>query len=529
MMKGYLALVLHAHLPFVRHPEHEEFLEEDWLFEAITETYISLLTIFEGLKKDGVRFRVTMTLSPTLISMLRDELLQERYLKRLGKLTDLAELEIGRTRFSPKLNELAAMYRWRFEEARELFEKKYNCDLVGAFKTFQDEGYIEIITCAATHGYLPLLAVNEAAVKAQIKVACQQYETVFGRKARGIWLPECGYQPGFETYLKDEGILFFFTDAHGVLHAEPRPRYGVFAPIYTKDGVAVFGRDVESSRQVWSARDGYPGDPVYRDFYRDIGFDMDIEYLKDYLAPDNLRKMTGIKYNRITSRESGDKELYVYKDALNRASEHADDFVRRRMEQIERLEGLMDRPPLIVAPYDAELFGHWWFEGPEFLNFVLRKCAMESDRLETITPYDYIRIFPANQMAAPSASSWGHKGYSEVWLDESNDWIYRHLHKAADRMVELARVKREGNNGLIERALNQAARELLLAQSSDWAFIMKTGTMSQYAEKRTKEHLARFNRLYDDVVHDSVDEGYLKELEGSDNIFPDINWRVYTA
>ncbi|MBI5815246.1 MAG: DUF1957 domain-containing protein [Nitrospinae bacterium] len=525
--KGLLALTLHAHLPFVRHPESDEFLEEDWLFEAIIETYIPLLSVFEGLKKDGVSFRLTMTLSPTLISMLKDELLQRRFLKRLDKLLELCEQEIERTTFSPEFNDLARMYHWRFSEGKKLFEDRYGLDLVNAFRAFQDDGSLEIITSAATHGYLPLLAVNESAVRAQIKVAADQYEQTFGRRARGIWLPECGYQPGFEKILKEEGILFFFTDAHGVLHADPRPRYGVYAPIYTKDGVAVFGRDVESSRQVWSARDGYPGDPVYRDFYRDIGFDLDYDYIKPYIQATGDRKMTGVKYHRITNRAGGQKEIYVQRDALARASEHAEDFVRRRLEQIDRLAALIDRPPLIVAPYDAELFGHWWYEGPEFLNFMLRKISAMTDRIETITPYDYLQVYSVNQVAAPAASSWGSKGYAEVWLDESNDWIYRHLHKAADRMVELAAKYLNGNGSLVERALNQAARELLLAQSSDWAFIMKTGTMSQYAVKRTKEHLLRFNRLYEEVTQENIDEAELAQMEKADNIFPDMNYRIY--
>ena len=527
MTKGYLTLVLHAHLPFVRHPESEEFLEEDWLFEAINETYIPLLTVFEGFKRDGIPFHLSMTLSPTLISMLKDPLLQERYLKRLDKLIELAGLEVERTSFDPKVNDMAKMYLWRFMEAKELFQNRYGGDLVNAFKLFQDDGSLEIITCAATHGYLPLLAVNEKAVRAQISTACRQYEKVFGRPARGIWLPECGYQAEFDSYLKEEGLVFFFTDAHGVLHAEPRPRYGVFAPIYTKNGLAVFGRDVESSRQVWSATEGYPGDPVYRDFYRDIGFDLELDYIKPFIQPNGLRKMIGVKYYRITSRDAPDKEVYSLSDALRRASEHADDFIRRRLDQIGRLEGLIDRPPLIVAPYDAELFGHWWFEGPEFLNFVIRKMSMLKDRIETITPNEYLKLYPVNQVAAPSASSWGHKGYSEVWLDESNDWIYRHLHKSADRMVNIATTF-AGAQGTLERALNQAARELLLAQSSDWAFIMKTGAMSQYAEKRTKEHLLRFNHLYEQISKEAVDETYLAELEGKDNIFPDIDFRVYS-
>ncbi len=525
MAKGYLALTLHAHLPFVRHPERESYLEEDWLFEAITETYLPLLTVFEGLKKDGVPFRLTLTMTPTLISMLADPLLQERYLRHLSGLSELAEKEIDRTSSSPALNELARMYHWRFSSAKRLFVDEYALDLVGAFGRFQREGSLEIITSAATHGYLPLLSVNERAVRAQVSVACDHYEKTFGCRPRGIWLPECGYQPGFENFLKDEGILFFFTDAHGVLHADPRPRHGVYAPLYTKNGVAAFGRDLESSRQVWSTKDGYPGDPAYRDFYRDIGFDLDLDYIRPYVQENGDRKMTGVKYHRITSGEA-DKEIYSPSEAIRRAAIHADDFVAKRMAAIDRAAPLLGRRPLIVSPYDAELFGHWWYEGPEFLNFVFRKVAQNDHAIEAITPLEYLRLYPVNQVASPSSSSWGHKGFSEVWLDESNDWIYRHLHKAADRMVGLADGDYD-HSDLTRRALNQAARELLLAQSSDWAFIMKTDTMAPYARKRTADHLEYFGALYDQIVGGEVDESFLSGLEGRHNLFPNISYKVY--
>ncbi len=144
-----------------------------------------------------------------------------------------------------------------------------------------------------------------------------------------------------------------------------------------------------------------------------------------------------------------------------------------------------------------------------------------------ITPLEYLREYPTNQVSTPSMSSWGYKGFSEVWLEGSNDWIYRHLHKAADRMVELARDYSNGANQLQIRVLNQAARELMLAQSSDWAFIMKTGTMVEYAVKRTRDHLIRFLRLYYQLRNNRIDDDFLCDIEEKDNLFPDINYRVY--
>jgi len=524
MEKGYLALVLHAHLPFVRHPEFPDFLEEDWFFEAITETYIPLLKTYQHLVADGIPFRITMSLSPTLISMFKDSLLQQRYLNKIEKLIELAEKEVQRTKWLPEFAETAHMYLEHFRFCHYFFAEKYRCDLTLAFKEMMDSGCLELITCGATHGYLPLM-LNQTAMQAQISIAVQLHKRVFGRAPRGIWLPECGYTPGVDQFLRSEGIRFFFTDVHGILHASPRPKYGVFAPIYCPSGVAAFGRDLESSKQVWSANEGYPGDPDYREFYRDIGYDLDYEYIRPYLPSSGIRVNTGIKYYRITGR-TAHKEPYNIWAAREKAAIHAGNFMFNREKQIEYLASVLDRPPIVVSPYDAELFGHWWFEGPLWLDYLIRKITYDQKTVKLITPGDYLEMFPRNQVSTPSMSSWGYKGYNEVWLEGSNDWIYPHLHKAAERMVELAYAFPNAD-GDLRRALNQAARELLLLQSSDWAFIMKTGTMVEYAVRRTKVHIHRFNQLYDQIKYNRIDPNYLSELEKKDNIFPDLDYAIY--
>jgi 1,4-alpha-glucan branching enzyme len=525
MAQGYLALVLHTHLPFVRHPEHDQFLEEDWLYEAITETYIPLINVFNGLVNDGVDFRITMSLTPSLISMLTDPLLQHRYVRHITKLIELAEKEVERTKHDPSFHPIAVMYRDLFRNARFVFEERYDRNLVSAFRTFQDLGKVEIITCAATHGFLPLMTSRNA-VRAQIRVAVDHYAKHLGRPPRGIWLPECGYVEGIDEILKENGIRYFFTDSHGVFHASPRPKYGVYAPIFCRSGVAAFGRDAESSKQVWSSKEGYPGDFNYREFYRDVGFDLDYNYIKPYLHPDGVRVNLGIKYYKITGR-TDHKDPYLRHWALERAAEHAGNFMFNREKQVEWLAGIVrDRKPVIVAPYDAELFGHWWFEGPDWINFLFRKIAYDQQTIKLITPTEYLAEYPVCQVSTPSASSWGYKGYAEFWLNGANDWIYRHLDKAAERMVELAR-RHPNAGGTLRRALDQAARELLLAQASDWAFIMKTGSHVEYAVKRTQDHLLRFTRLYDDIRGGRIDESWLDDVAYADNIFPDLDYRVY--
>ncbi|HAJ56696.1 MAG TPA: DUF1957 domain-containing protein [Candidatus Omnitrophica bacterium] len=524
MHKGYLCIVLHGHLPYVRHPEHEDFLEEDWLYEAITETYIPLIMMFERLAADGINFKMTMSITPTLASMLTDELLQHRYIRHINKLIELAHKEVERTRWLPEFQKLAVMYLNLFTHARDLFER-YHRNLVSAFRRFQDSGNLEIITCGATHGYFPLMDVAKASVKAQVKVAAANYEKNFGRKPRGIWLPECGYRPGDDEVLKESGIKYFFTDSHGILHGTPRPKYGVFAPVYCKSGVAVFARDMESSKQVWSSVEGYPGDYSYREFYRDVGFDLDYEYIKPYILPDGVRINTGIKYYRITGPNE-EKQPYDPDRARQKAADHAGNFMFNREKQVEYLYDVLGRKPVIVSPYDAELYGHWWFEGPMWLEFLIRKVNFDQKAIKMITPSEYLSENPRNQVITPSMSSWGWKGYSEVWLQGTNDWVYRHLHKASWVMTSLVKSNPDVN-GLKRRALNQALRELLLAQSSDWAFIMATGTHVSYAQRRTKDHILRFFKLADDIRADNIDENFLKELEYKDNIFPEIDYRVH--
>ncbi len=523
--KGFLALVLHAHLPFVRHPEHEQFLEEDWLYEAITETYVPLIEVFEALTRDGVPFRISMSITPPLANMLADPFLQQRYVRYIEKRIELSEKEVERTRWSPEFNRLAVRYLELFRRTREVFVDRYGCNLIQAFRRFQDSGVLEILTCSATHGFLPLMLRDRHVWRGQIQTAAADYERHFGRRPRGFWLPECGYDPGVDEILGEEGIRFFILDAHGIMRASPRPKYGVYAPIVCRSGVAAFGRDLESSKQVWSAHEGYPGDYEYREFYRDVGWDLDYDYVRPYLHNDGLRTTLGIKYYRITGPDDH-KEPYDFDRAREKASAHAGNFMFNREKQAEFLHDLMGRQPIIVAPYDAELFGHWWFEGPIFLEMLLRKIAFDQSTIEAITPSEYLERFPVNQVATPSLSSWGYKGYAEFWLEGSNDWIYRHLHMAGERMTELATKARRGDLGHDElrwRAVRQAGRELLLAQSSDWAFIMKTGTMVPYAVARTREHVANFTKLYHDTLAGTIDEAWLAGVEHKNNIFPQID------
>jgi 1,4-alpha-glucan branching enzyme len=521
---GYWCPVLHAHLPYVRHPERPQLLEEDWFFEALTETYVPLVKVLDGLVDDGVEYRLTLTLSPTLLSMMSDPLLVARYHEYLDRLIALAECEVARTRGeSREMSRLAGGYLKEFKDVRRVFKDVYRSDLIAAFRAHRESGRLEILTSAATHAFLPLLDPVPEAVRAQIAVGAATTERLLGRRANGIWLPECAYHPGQEPFLRQAGLGFSFLEAHGITDAHPRPSRGVLAPIVSRGGMVYFGRDHESSRQVWSAEAGYPGDVSYREFYRDVGWDLPIDYLKDFLR-DGMRRNLGIKYHRVTGKVGlGEKKVYDRAEAMIRVAEHAVDFVRHRQEQVQAAG--LERPAIVVSPYDAELFGHWWYEGPQFLDCVFRRLH-EQDAVRPVTPLEYLEAHPDCEVAQPPLSTWGAKGYADVWLNPSNDWIYPHLDMAAERMVELAR-QYDAPNALQRRALDQAVRELMLAQASDWPFIMTTGTAVEYAKRRVRDHVARFTYLFEGLTGGPLDPAVVTEFEERDNLFPDLRYTVY--
>lgn len=525
--KGYLSLVLHAHLPFVRHPEHDDFLEEDWFYQAMMETYLPILDVFERLSDENIDFRLTMSVTPPLCAMMSDELLRERFRDFLNARLDLCRKEVHRTQNTPYYDS-AVMYRDKLERMKHLYENCYNGYVLNGFKKFQDLGNLEIITCCVTHGFLPL-QIRKEAVFAQVHLAAKDYRRHFAKSPKGIWLAECAYNPGDDEIFKLAGIDYFFLETHGILYATPRPRYGVYAPVYCKSGVAAFSRDSESAHQVWSAEHGYPGDYAYREFYRDLGYDLDYDYIKPYLHSDGVRRNTGIKYHRITGKVPlSCKEPYNPHMAEEIAASHAGNFMFNRERQIEHLYAIMGKKPIITSMYDAELFGHWWYEGPKFLEYLFKKLHYDTKTIKLTTPSKYLKENPHNQVLTPSMSSWGDKGYAEVWLNGSNDWIYRHLHKATEKMVELAN-KYPDADGILKDALNQAARELVLAQSSDWAFLMTVGSAFTYSEKRTREHLVRFNELYRQISQNQIDSSYLNDLKWKNNIFPHMDWRIFAS
>jgi 1,4-alpha-glucan branching enzyme len=527
MVKGYWIPVLHSHLPFVKHPEHDYFLEEHWLFEALSESYIPLLMKMEKMVSEDIDFRLTISLTPPLLEMLSDEYLTGQYEKYLDKLIQLSEMESKRLKKDKDFLPLARFYHKKFKGIKSFFKKFLNNNVLNGYKYFSDLGKLEIITSCATHGFLPLLRANHKCVDVQISVAIDSFNKHFGRPPDGIWLPECAYYENLDETLRKYDLKYFFLDSQGLTDGKPVPRYSVYAPAYTRTGVAAFARDPQSSKQVWSVDEGYPGDFLYRDFYRDVGFDLDFNYIKPYISPDGERVFTGIKYYKITGKTDY-KEPYKPEEAVEKTVEHALHFCSERIKQVETLNPLMDRPPILVSPYDAELFGHWWFEGPDFLYYVFREIE-KNKVISAKTPSEYLSMFPQNQVISPVPTSWGYRGYYDVWLNGENDWIYRHLHYMADTLENLANKHFNETDKVKNRLLNQLTRELLLAQSSDWAFLMTTNTAREYSTRRTKEHIENFNRLLDVFLSDSIDISVLEWMEYKNSIFKELDFRVFAS
>ncbi|HZU83318.1 MAG TPA: 1,4-alpha-glucan branching protein domain-containing protein [Polyangiaceae bacterium] len=523
-MPSYLALVLHAHLPFVRHPEHARHLEERWFYEALIECYLPLLGAFDRMAADGVPIALTMSVTPTLAAMMRDDLLRQRFHEHLARTEALADREMHRLWGDERFAPVASFYRDHFERMRAVWDR-YGGDVLGGLVRHWDAGRLELLTCSATHCYLPGLAAGAPeGIRPQLELGVRGFERIVGRAPTGAWLAECAYHPSFDDEIARAGIRFTILDTHGLLHARPRPPFGVHAPIASPNGVAFFARDVESSRQVWSRDVGYPGDAYYRDFYRDIGFDLPESELMGEIAGDGSRLMTGLKYFRITGA-GADKQPYQPGVAAERAREHAEDFVRRRAAQASALAAGMPVPPVIVAPYDAELYGHWWFEGPLFLEAVFRRLAQTDGELEPITLREYLVRHPTCVQATPSASSWGAGGYGEVWVGPEAAWTWRHVHHATRYTKWLVRshLRAAGRRG---EALDQVVRELLLLQSSDWPFILKTGTVARYAEARIRAHLHRLGRLGQLVETGDIkdaDARWLDDVRARDNFLAQLS------
>lgn len=576
--KGYFSLVLHAHLPYVL--SHGTWPHgSDWLNEAAAETYIPLIRVFERLRGEGISAKVSIDISPVLAEMLADAEFKTGFKAYLNQKVEAASHDIEEfTRLEEShMKDVACMWKEFYGGILEDFTVTYGEDILGRFRILQDQGHIEVFTCGATHGYFPLLSTDES-VQAQVKQAVASYKRHFGRAPRGIWLPECAYRPsylwknpmdenaepymrkGVEEFLSENDIEYFYVDSHlleggtavGVYHdrfdelavlwdnfesqradrtetgtATTASGEAVTASSYKvylagseapgKKPVAIFTRDSETGLQVWSGEWGYPGDPEYVDFHK-------------------KRFPSGLRYWRVTSAKAdlAEKEQYHPKRAAERAEANASHFAGLITNNLATYHDKTGEPGIVVSPYDAELFGHWWFEGVDVL-YNLIKNLHEAGEVQRVTAGEYLDLTAdtAREVVNLPEGSWGEGGYHMVWLNDQNKWSWPHIYEAEADMKRLAGTYSEladGEAEFLRDVIKQAARELLILQASDWQFLISTKSAADYAELRIARHFEDFKGLV--KVAGSLiagndategDKNFVEALMKRDNLFPDID------
>jgi 1,4-alpha-glucan branching enzyme len=454
---------------------------------------------------------------------------------------------------------VAQFWRHFYEQALRQFDE-LGSNIIRGFQHFYDSGAIEIITCGATHGYFPLLG-TDSSIHAQVQTGVETHERFFGRKPRGIWLPECGYRPagmwqfpvppdgssrppkpfyreGVEQILAEHGLQFFYVDTHlvdssthftpyqllagGIPRAmesvEEPPQKNFYRPYYA-DGpdrdaqVAFFTRDPRTSVQVWSGDHGYPGDANYLEFHK-----------KRWPGGNRYWRITGSKI------DLGLKQPYDPAIALERTREHAKHFVRITTETLERYGKNGAGAPILTAPFDAELFGHWWFEGPEWLKNVALEFAKPESRVKLISCTDYLDQYPPTAYVALPEGSWGAESNNSVWLNEDTAWTWKHIYAAELAVQQMINSDLWRGNETATRLVKQICRELLLLESSDWQFLITTKAARDYAEKRFNTHLEQFRALLDtwrrfegtrQIPAEKLQE--LEAIELRDSVFPEID------
>jgi 1,4-alpha-glucan branching enzyme len=516
-----VSIVLSAHLPFVRHPETPNCVEERWFFEALSETYIPLLEVFDRLDAEHIPFKAALSVSPTLCHMLKDEFLLDRYLKYTDRQIEFGLRELERTAGDAALNRLARLFYDAAVEKRVLFTERYETSILKVLDVYQRKGRLELLTTAATHAFLPLYAAYPEAVQAQLEVAVASHRRIFGKNPHGFWLPELGWTAELDSFLRVYNFGYTITDTHSLILRNPPASRGSFFPVKTREGIFVLARDFYASRELEGG--GPAQDPVYRDYSRDIGYELPLGQMKAFLGPAGERTMTGFKY-----WAGGGSEVYDPDKAAEKAGARACAFLEALGARLRSVAEYMEEPPISVCACNADSLGRYWYEGMRFIEVLFREGAKRSGAVRFMNPSEYLykQNILSFETAEPGLSSWGANGYSETWLDASNDWLYRHAIRSLKRMTELAE-RFPDDTGLKERALNQAAREILLMQSSDWAGMLYSQKNATYARNQIEGSLRNFTTIYESLGSNYISTEWLTGLERCHNIFPAINYRVF--
>jgi 1,4-alpha-glucan branching enzyme len=552
MKQGAFTFVLHSHLPYVRQAGRWPHGEE-WIHEATAETYVPLLNTLCDLAENDVPAKVTLGITPVLAEQLADPLVVQHFEAYAQDRAERAARDVGRFE---RLGDLHAAYlaRWYddfYSRVLATFRERFDRSLLGVARRLQESGHLEILTSAATHGYLPLLS-RDSSVAAQLETGVETYRRHFGRAPKAVWLPECAYRPahqeegrtrpGIEEFLAELGLRLFFAETHTVEGGRPVGKameevigpYGSIPRRYVvpiaetvpvaerttfqpynvaRADVAVIGRNNRTGLQVWSAERGYPGDFDYREFHKKDG-------------------VSGLQYWRVTGVrvDLGDKDYYHPDWAERKIKGHADHFAQLVEEMLREYHARTGRFGIVAAIYDTELFGHWWFEGTRWIGEVLARLA-RSEVAELCTASGFLRDHQPDDVVALPESSWGMGGNHFTWDNADTHWMWPIIHEAEARMERLVD-RHPDADGATRDVLNQAAREVLLLQSSDWPFLITTGQAGEYAIQRFREHVDRFEQLAAVAEAGPADrhgQALAAELYERDKLFPDLDYRRWAA
>ncbi len=569
--KGSFTFVLHSHLPYVL--SHGRWPHgTDWLNEASAETYIPLINVVNRLMSEGIPAKITLGVTPILAEQLASVSFKEGFVSYLKQKMEASQNDIKdfERHGEAELASLARMWESFFGGILESFVDRYKSDIVGELRRLNDAGAIEVITSAATHGYLPLLGYDEA-VRAQVALGATTYERHFGKRPSGIWLPECAYRPGYfwefpvetaapgyqrrgiEEFLYDEGISYFIVDSHlleggraigayldrfeGLKEIwdrflaeyketevdEPRSPYEAYA-VSSAGGpktASIFTRDPKSALVVWSGEHGYPGDGNYLDFHK-----------KHFPGGNRYWKVTGSKI------DLGDKQIYNPRYVPGRIQENAAHFAGIVRSTLGDYFTAHKHPGIVTSPYDTELFGHWWFEGPEFIYRVIKELAGSPD-VELMTLTESHDKYPPRKVVSIPEGSWGEGGFHWIWFNDWTKWTWKHIYEAEREMIDLANNFSDRPDPGFRRVIAQMGRELLLMESSDWQFLISTWSARDYAEMRFSEHYHDFTRLAAIAKMliaggrpSTGDWEYVGDMEVKDSPFADLDvslWRTGTT
>ncbi|MEF3280890.1 MAG: DUF1957 domain-containing protein [Elusimicrobiota bacterium] len=517
--KIYYVILLHAHMPYINHPD-SNYLEENWYFENIAESYIPLLRMIERLSSDGINPNLTISLSPTLCHMMENEVIERKLKKYIELRLKLIEKERESYGSNWQIKNLLDIYEERYLNCLD-FINKYSGDLITPFKLYQNQGLCEIITTPATYPIIPLI-INDETMNAQISIASLDYKDRFSRDLAGIFLSECAYDERVDSVLEKNSINYFFVDSNAI----DLSKYDPYQSYLADNDISFFVRDDVSVADVLDIN-GYISNPLYREFYRDIGYERDISYLKEFTLTEE-RIPTGIKYHRITSinKPLGEKEIYDYDLAIKQSEADAYDFLIKRINQFKSV----NKDVVVVSCFNAEIFGHRWFEGINFLENIFRKTRSERFPIQFITPSNYLLTTENKIKVRPELSSSSENGFFDKWLNEKNDFIYPFLYEITRKFIKTVnKFLNSEVSGDVDKALRQLTREILLMQSSDWAAMINMGDHKEYAIYRIKKHYENSIELINMLNSLSIDMDRVKKLERENGIFPFIDWRVFSS